>query len=308
VILIPWTFHHLQIALHLSMNRAISIYGLVWSSFMGGRVFGRNIFFGYPGVMTAKLCYLTCSLITFSFLFLAISSRTSVICVCFALIGFGGGVIRTCYPPQDDISSHPRLSIAGTHSISLHQEALALIFAPLFAGLTYNSAATSRFPALVLCLIAACVSSTVFLIQCFSQRRLFWSGSKSKPSVPSGPMKSLLVKPRHNTKKKEVMDVSLVEPPQEFLNLCGGNREAAQKKFHQTLLWRVEADVEAIVDTPQDYFDEILQYYPHGIQGRSRSGGVVCYEVRPFTPSLCDGRPLSSHPSCSKSEEAARVS
>jgi hypothetical protein len=288
VILIPWTFHHLQLALNLSMNRAISIYGLVWSCFMAGRVLGRNIFFGYPGVMTAKLCYLACSLITLSFLFLAISTRTSVICLSFALIGFSGGVIRTCYSPQDDISPHPhphpRVSTIGSHSISLYQEALALIFVPLFAGLTYNSAVTSRFPALVLCLIAAFVSSAVLLVQFLSQRRIFWNRTKSKP-IASGPTKSL-VQPRNTTKRKEVMDVSLVDPPQEFLKLCGGNREAAQKKFHQTLVWRAETDVETIIDTPQDFFEEILEYYPHAIQGRTRSGGVICYEVSAPSSSL----------------------
>jgi hypothetical protein len=255
VILIPWTFHHLQLALHLSMNRAISINGLLWSCFMGGRVLGRNIFFGYPGVMTPKLSYLTCSIFTISFLFLSISTRTSVICVCYGLIGFSGGIIRTCYYQNEDIQTHSRLQVVGTiasssSSISLHQEALALIFVPLLAGLTYNSAVTSRFPALILCIATAFLSSLVFLIQCLLQRKRFWNNKKSISSASSSVTGSKGII-RRQTPRKDIPDIDRLDPPQEFLDLCYGNRETAQKKFHKTLMWKAENAVDEIVDIPQ---------------------------------------------------------
>ncbi len=28
----------------------------------------------------------------------------------------------------------------------------------------------------------------------------------------------------------------------------------------------------------QDFFEEILTFYPHGIQGRTKEGGMICYE------------------------------
>jgi hypothetical protein len=254
VILIPWTFHHLQLALHLSMNRAISINGLLWSCFMGGRVLGRNIFFGYPGVMTPKLAYFTCSIFTISFLFLSISTRTSVICVCYGLIGFSGGIIRTCYYQNEDIQTNSRLQVVGaattsSSSLSLHQEAFALIFVPLFAGLTYNSAVTSRFPALILCIVTAFLSSLVILIQCLLQRKRFWNNKKPISSVTGAQQSKTVMK--RQTPRKEIPDMNQLDPPQEFLELCSGNREAAQKKFHKTLVWKAENDVDEIVDLPQ---------------------------------------------------------
>lgn len=254
ILLIPWTFHHLQIALNLSINRSISMYGLLMSSFMGGRVLGRNIFCGYPGIMTSKLCYLTCFIITISFLILSISTRYSVVCTCFFLIGFSGGIIRTCYYKDEDITSLQYKTISNNNSfqnVSLYKESIALIFVPLFVGLTYNSAATSRFPALILCFTTALISILVFLAQCFSQTRIFKTKGKQTTSITNNSKKSSKFVPKKDTKKIEVIDTNSIDPPKEFIDLCSGDREAAKKKYHKTLIWKAENSVDSILDIPQ---------------------------------------------------------
>lgn len=263
ILLIPWTFHHLQLTLNLTISRSISMYGLLMSFFMFGRVIGRNIFCGYNGIMTSKLCYFVCILIIISFLILSITTRSSILYICYFLIGLSGGIIKTCYYKDDNISlitsSISKISSNSNNSslqnVSLYKESLALIFVPLFAGLTYNSALTSRFPALILCFTAAFLSLLVFLAQCFSQTRIFTSkGKKIGASITNNKISKSTI-PKKDIKKIESIDVNNVDPPKEFIDLCNGDREAAKKKYHKTLIWKAENGVESILDTPQvNYF------------------------------------------------------
>jgi MFS family permease len=260
ILLIPWSFLHLQLSLSLSVSRAISIYGLLFSSFSFGRVLGKNIFLGSQGQMTSRLGSFVMIMMSISFLLLGITSRISIICLCYFMIGFCGGIIRICYGQEDELL--PLVSPAITKNllispsnqiISTPIEPLALIFIPLFAGITYNSAATSRFPALIPCLAAAIICIFVLCYQCFNQRRICWmSGKQSLVSRQKGTKSIQKNSSSQNLKKKiNIVDIDNVNPPQEFLDLCYGDREAAKKKYHKTLLWKAENGVDSLLETPQ---------------------------------------------------------
>ena len=265
ILLIPWTFSHLQIALNLTISRSISIYGFLMSSFMFGRVFGRNIFCGYSGIMTTKIFFFISIIITITFLILSITTRISIISFCFFFIGLSGGIIRTCY--NDDFRSNTTTTTNTNTIINilLYKESIALIFIPLFVGLTYNSAVTSRFPALIICYFTSFISIFLLLLQCCNNCKIFQrNGKKSITSISSGSGKNshnssgsssdsrqksqqILI----NEKKIEEIDENNLQPPKEFLTLCNNNLETAKKKYYKTLIWKVENNIERILDIPQ---------------------------------------------------------
>lgn len=273
-ILVPWSFLHLQLYLNYSQSLAISNYGVMMTFFMIGRNFGKNIHLYRRPSFSKELAYSSVILLGLCFLLLGITSRISIICMCYLGIGLAGGIIRSsCFKDEDDLQPMSQTSNALNSTIPLRHyfdvAILSLIFAPLFVVWTYNSAVTSRYPSLVLCLIVSglCVLILALLFNCnvggvspggSSWWRVQSAASKTSDSIRGigNRVDSTITAPV--PKAALHVDVHQLEPPAAFMKMARGDKAAAQAKYHKTLIWRHENGVDDIMNSRQVAFASFL--------------------------------------------------
>lgn len=165
---------------------------------------------------------------------------------------------------------------------------ISLIFMPLFVGFTYSTAVTARNPPFLMCSLlgtmcflfalrflvqeSTCLTSCCSCISEFAKRE---TGSEIEGSADSNDSRAA-----GNLSSLSGVTEDSVTPPHNFLQVCGQDEAAAKKMYFKTLQWRALERMDDIVDIPQDpaKFANIIKYYPHGFQGRSREGAVVLYE------------------------------
>jgi hypothetical protein len=286
VSLIPWTYFNLKHVLEISFARITSHYGLLFSFYYIGRVLGRS--FKHHTHLPPLSPILT--LLAVAYFILGITSRFSVICFCYVLIGFSGGILRSiCFPSEEEEESthYTNSRTKKSDNNYFYSAIISLIFVPLFVGFTYSTALTARNPPFLLCTICgavcflfslrflsletSCLCSCCSIISDFARRQ---TDSESADSTDED------ARPAGNLSSLEGITEDSVTPPAAFLKHCGGDETAAKKKYFQTLQWRALERMDELVDIPQnpEKFANILQYYPHGFQGRTREGAVVVYE------------------------------
>ena len=271
-ILVPFAFRHLQLHLNLSQSLAISNYGVMICCLSVGRTIGRNVHMGRKPVLSKQFANISILLIALSFLLLGFTSRVSIICMCYFIIGLAGGIIRaSCFKDEDDLQSiSPPTPAIGPLSPYRYADvaALALTFSPLCVAWTYHSAGTSKYPSFILCLGVCCVCVAIVFLSCQSHR---------KHKHPTGPPRTWRlcgispphIPPRNTIHMQTTTTPSQgppslpptrgplvgvcqddLDPPPSFLRLGGGDRKRAQAKYYQTLLWRHEQGIDAILDMP----------------------------------------------------------
>jgi hypothetical protein len=234
--------------------------------FMIGRNLGKNIHIFRRPSFTKQLASSSVILIGVCFLLLGITSRISIICICYLGIGFGGGIIRSsCFKDEDDLQpmSQPSGSMTANTPLRNYVDVavLSLIFAPLFVVWTYNSAVTSRYPSLVLCMIVGsiCTLLLALLFNCnvggvTSRGGLaWWRGKAATGSGLAGSSSSSVNAVIAASKSRAPLQVDMqqLEPPDTFMRMARGDKAAAQAKYHKTLMWRHENGVDDIMDTRQ---------------------------------------------------------
>jgi hypothetical protein len=68
------------------------------------------------------------------------------------------------------------------------------------------------------------------------------------------------------------------EAPLRYVRACLGKEEAALQRWQETLEWRAENDVDAMLQEPQPLFHVMKAYFPTYIHGKGRRGHTVVYE------------------------------
>lgn len=287
VFLIPWTYFNLKHCLEISFARITSHYGLLFSFYYIGRVLGRS--FKHHTVLPPLSPVL--SLLALAFFILGITSRFSVICFCYLLIGFSGGLIRSvCFVNEEDEESshHVNARVKKSDVYSYSNAIKAVIFVPLFIGFTYSTAITARNPPLLMCTICGCIClflalrllllETSCISACCSSISDF--AKRETGDIPAGDAVEEEVTTAGNLSSLAGVTEDSVNPPQNFVQICNDDMTAAKKMYFATLQWRALERMDEIVDIPQnpETFANIVKYYPHGFQGRTREGAAVVYE------------------------------
>jgi hypothetical protein len=231
------------------------------------------------------------TLLAVAYLILGITSRFSVICFCYALIGFSGGLIRSvCFRSEEDdegahlVNTRMKKGEPNYYSSTIN----SIIFVPIFVAFTYSTAITARNPPLLMCTICGCVClffAFRFLsleTSCFSSCCSFIIdfAKRETDTASGGPASKEDVTGTGNLSSLVGITEDSVTPPENFLQICDNDVAEAKKKYFATLQWRAMERMDEIVDLPQnpDTFANIIKYYPHGFQGRTREGAAVVYE------------------------------
>ncbi len=66
--------------------------------------------------------------------------------------------------------------------------------------------------------------------------------------------------------------------PNRYIRGCNGDIHEARRRWHLTVDWRREFNVDTILQEPQPNFKAIKESYPHYFHGRSKSGHPVYFE------------------------------
>ena len=67
--------------------------------------------------------------------------------------------------------------------------------------------------------------------------------------------------------------------PKNFLTMHNNNIINAKKAYIKSLIWRREHNIDNILTTKQNHFDDILLLYPHALHRFSLDGCAVAYEL-----------------------------
>eukprot|EP01041_Mallomonas_annulata_P010670 gene10670-22267_t len=283
ILFIPWGITYLSYCLDESWPRTVAAYGLLCSSLTIGRLIGRalNSTLQYSPPPRPWFVIQNCLFLGLAYFTTAITTRFSVLFLCFFIIGLCGsslGMLSSC----PTISTHSRTwSRPGLKPENeLYTFSTTLAFLPLLSGMFYNTSVLVRFPSLWIC--------AIFAITCFVLAAPFIvadHSSSRKPHVP--PLQGMgggswrrsateLIEEGGNDNQRD-MSVFTASVPKSYLKFHR-DPDAARKAYGQSLQWRRQHHMDKFLSLPQPHFDDVIQFYPHAIHGRSRDGVVVVYE------------------------------
>lgn len=292
--LLPWSFQHLFLTLNLPLPQVVLLFGILQSFLYSGRIIGQNI---------ASSCCANVNKSFFAFLLgcsfsiLGISSSIYILASCYFLIGVCCGAFKSrCDEEVANIVGYHRNNSLSTKSSITQITLIGFILSPLLGCLLFTSTPGNQFPALYACSLVALFFFIVALRPTETIKLLislyYCLFNKKTKTLTSMDDKSYISNKGNGNKaseslinleeiaKVEQLDITTLTPPPNFLTNCRNNVKDAQQMYHKTLLWRARNGIDHIIDTPQLFFDDILEFYPHAMQGRTIEGGAVCYEVR----------------------------
>ena len=67
--------------------------------------------------------------------------------------------------------------------------------------------------------------------------------------------------------------------PLRFIRMVRGDVDRAQEFWNQTVQWRQDTGVEAVLTQPQPHFDVIKREYPHFLFGRDKQGHPIYFDI-----------------------------
>ena len=228
------------------------------------------------------------SILALVFFLIALSSRYILLLVACFLVGLFKD--WSANPPQtlSHKEGRTRMMINAEEKSSLMYSAFAMII----TGFLYRENAT-RFPALYSCLLTGLGFAAVAYIA-FTRRgkRRSTKFSSLNHQLKNSPIPttarhsvvatasnslgaSLQQRPQNEI---QLSDVPLSSVPARYVKFWG-SEAAAHKRYVDTLRWRQLHAMDSLLTRHQNYFAEILQFYPHAIHGRSKDGCVVLYEI-----------------------------
>lgn len=293
--LVPLLFHlteHITTDDHHT-STAITNYGILLGVISLGRLIGRDFLKGHDHQDNLLFYSLT---MTVALMLIAFCSNYSVFLFIFLLKEGLGSVIGRVYvsihasnriSPDRGISSmSPTLQTAFSSDNVMRRNLIALIFAAILSTFLYSDSKEVRFPAYFPCIFLAMVWNILIFLY---QLKLVKQSISSSPYSESGRVINIKKSQRQQRvkiknslatgKPTDFSNVSNEVVPSNFVNFYNGNRVKAKEMYIKSLQWRYENDVDNLLITPQRYFHEVLDAYPHAIHGKSRDGCIVLYEL-----------------------------
>lgn len=263
------------------------VYGLVVGTVVIGRYVGSNYTFEKKGEQGTKkpLGQLQCIIMFLAFFLLSLSNRTVLVFLCYFAIGFAsssiGSLVRNHknYLRKRYRQKWNEISVADE---MLRMNILSFITMPLLAGLFFSSSADSLLPALWPCALISLFFLALIIKNSLSNWIPIFAGLVRGRTVMESIENSAV--DAHGDRvpiaaEDVTVDEANVVPTEVYLQAFKNDKEAAKAAYISRLKWKKMYGVDNILTTPQKFFDEILENYPHAIHGRSKDGCAVVYEL-----------------------------
>ena len=119
---------------------------------------------------------------------------------------------------------------------------------------------------------------TILLFSLYPDFLYYFSAGISGGSTPT---KSKSRKKHFEESRESLEEYSIADyqVPKNFLTMHNNNMINAKKAYIKSLIWRREHNVNNILTTKQNHFDDILLLYPHALHRFSLDGCAVAYEL-----------------------------
>lgn len=302
-ILIPWLISYVDYCVHGSWTAAVMWHGLLCCSLTCGRLLGQIC-----RSSSTLLQLWPLFILVLSFVCLVLTTRISIVCVLIFLIGFAGSNMT----PKDPIPSPSAMvrlknidftvsipseaTVEAENEVNIQRKLAIFMFATLVSGVIYQeSIVDSKWPMIVPFVVASLLFAGMLSMNLYMLRNRFKTSStkNQKSSNVNSNVGSSNSITRDQSSAISVNSVALATAaipsthvdlftgvvPTVFLKMHRNDEAAARKAYSETLAWRKAFHMDTFLDIPQEHFDEILQWYPHAIHGRSKDGCVVLYEI-----------------------------
>lgn len=285
--LLPWLLVYLHSRKYESWVKVVIAYGTLFTFMNIGSVCGKLVSMQCSKI-SAIFYFFMFVLIAGSYIAISYITRFIFVVFFFWLIGFSG-VILTDFSLSLDKSMPSLIAFekkGNNHSdasSSLDRELIIFIFATLLAGYLYDNRTPVNFPASNLAMVFAvgCLCFSIYFLllrQSLGKRIKANANHKHNHGHPHHPGTRTRPNPSPNAANTPP-PIYTGDVPLNFLSNCRGDLTKARAMYAKTLQWRKDYEIDHIFETPQDFFHEILKFYPHGIHGYSLDGCAVVYEI-----------------------------
>lgn len=270
LMVLPWAFRHVFTSSYVSLCPSITYFAYFCASANVGHFVGRNRIASIITTPSRLSITMLLLLLCFTSMIFGLTTRFSVLCVCHFFIGLvRGNALHPSIASAPAVTTPaPSLNRISRSTVSI----VTLLFVPLMSSLTYSTSPYAVAPAFLPCYLLS-----LLCLACIAHELI--SGRVRSTKKYAGVEYTALPMTATARPKVTISAEQCVSPPQEFLDMCNNKLPAAQQAYREALQWREDNGIDDIFSTPQSHFAEILKYYPHFIQGRSREGCHVCYEV-----------------------------
>lgn len=281
LLIAPWCFQHLYISLHISISKCFIYYGLIQSLFYFGRNLGRVIISNYNTSLNKSFFML---LLGISFLILGLTFRFIIMLISYFFIGLCCGIFKANSELETYHIITNQINQSSPKYILTISTIIIMIIIPLISSIIFTSSPQYEYHLFLPFIISSFISILISLRPDNGYNIIIKLCNKNK--LNNNNISNNISKTNTNTissiEQQELinkLDINTIIPTDKFLMLANNNVEKAKQLYYNTLKWRIENNINNIITTPQPYFYELLQYYPHYIHGRSKEKAVVCYEV-----------------------------